>query len=147
LTVPMVEERRNILLVEDTEPDVFLVREALRQAGLEFDLKVFDDGEKAVEFIEALDRDNGQTCPHLVLLDLNLPKRTGEQVLERMRQSPRCGELPVIIVTSSDSPKDKARTSRLGATEYFRKPSRLDEFMKLGPLVRDLLGRRDGLSR
>src|SRR5437899_5382911 len=116
----MTETQCQILLVEDTEPDVFLVREALRQAGLNFELKVFDDGEKAVDFIDALDRDNGQVCPHLVLLDLNLPKRTGEQVLERMRKSPRCGDLPVIIVTSSDSPKDKAQTARLGATEYFR---------------------------
>src|SRR5207249_771920 len=109
--------RRHILLVEDAEPDVFLVREALRQAGLNVDLRVFDDGEKAVDFIDALDRgDNGHLTPHLVLLDLNLPKRTGEQVLERMRKSPRCGDLPVIIVTSSDSPKDKAHTFRLGAT-------------------------------
>ncbi len=139
----MTETQCQILLVEDTEPDVFLVREALRQAGLKFQLRVFDDGEKAVDFIDTLDRDKREVCPNLVLLDLNLPKKTGEQVLERMRRSPRCGTLPVIIVTSSDSPKDKAHTARLGATEYFRKPSRLDEFMKLGPLVRDLLDGRE----
>jgi len=138
----MAEAQCQILLVEDTQPDVFLVREALRQAGLNFELRVFEDGEKAVEFIDVLDSDGAEVCPNLILLDLNLPKKTGEQVLQRMRQSPRCGALPVIIVTSSDSPKDKAYTSRLGATEYFRKPSRLDEFMKLGPLVRDLLGTR-----
>ena len=139
----MTETQCQILLVEDTEPDVFLVREALRQAGLKFQLRVFDDGEKAVDFIDTLDRDKREVCPNLVLLDLNLPKKTGEQVLERMRRSPRCGTLPVIIVTSSDSPKDKAHTARLGATQYFRKPSRLDEFMKLGPLVRDLLDGRE----
>lgn len=141
----MTDASVEILLVEDTEPDVYLVREALKQAGLDFKLKVFEDGEKAVEFIEMLDRNSSEACPHLVLLDLNLPKKSGEQVLERMRQSPRCGRLPVIIVTSSDSPKDKSQAARLGATQYFRKPSRLDEFMKLGPLVRQLLANSQSL--
>ncbi len=128
-----------IVLVEDAEPDVFLVREALRQAGLNFQLNVLDDGEKAVDFIDTLDADQSVMCPNLILLDLNLPKRSGDQILERMRRSARCGGIPVVVVTSSDSSKDRAETSRLGATHYFRKPSRLDEFMQLGPLVRDLL--------
>jgi len=75
----------------------------------------------------------------LFLLDLNLPKKSGGQVLERVRQSVRCGAVPVVILTSSDSNKDKAQAANLKATGYFRKPSRLDEFMKLGPYLRDLL--------
>lgn len=137
----------NILLIEDAEPDVFLVREALRQAGLSFRLKVLDDGEKAVEFIDHLDGDSNEQCPEVVLLDLNLPKRSGDQILEHMRHSQRCRSVPVIIVTSSDSPKDRAETSRLGATMYFRKPSRLDEFMKLGPLVRGILDQENAAGR
>ncbi len=132
----------DILLIEDAEPDVFLVREALRQAGLDFNLHVVDDGEKAIDFIDRLDRDNSADCPNLVLLDLNLPKRTGDQILEHIRRSERCKNVPVIIVTSSDSPKDKHQTNTLGATGYFRKPSRLDEFMKLGSMVRGLLDSR-----
>ena len=135
----MLESSIDILLIEDAEPDVFLVREALRQAGIPFRLHVLDDGEKAIEFIDSIDGDAKIVCPSLVLLDLNLPKRTGDQILEHIRQSPRCSHVPVLIVTSSDSPRDKYQTSRLGATEYFRKPSRLDEFMRLGPLVRTLL--------
>jgi CheY-like chemotaxis protein len=133
-----------IVLVEDTEPDVFLVREALTQGGLEFDLRVLDDGEKAVEFIENIDSDESVRRPHLVLLDLNLPKKSGGQVLERLRQSPRCGHIPVVILTTSDSPKDRAQTARLGATQFFRKPSRLDDFFKLGLLVRELLTPQPG---
>jgi CheY-like chemotaxis protein len=129
----------NILLIEDAEPDVFLVREALKNAGLNFELNVLDDGEKAIDFIDELDRNGGAGCPHVVLLDLNLPKRSGDQILEHMRQSGRCRNVPVVVVTSSDSPRDKAEASRLGATRYFRKPSRLDEFMQLGPLVRELV--------
>jgi DNA-binding response OmpR family regulator len=135
----MSRNRFQIVLVEDAEPDVILVREALEQSGLDFDLKVFDDGEQGVDFVESIDRDTTVSCPHLFLLDLNLPKKSGGQILERVRQSATCGQVPVVILTSSDSHKDKAQAADLKATGYFRKPSRLDEFMKLGPYVRDLL--------
>jgi chemotaxis family two-component system response regulator Rcp1 len=135
----MGEAQFRVLLVEDAEPDVYLMREALKRSGGEFQLQVLEDGEKAVEFIDTLDRDESARCPDLLLLDLNLPKKSGEQVLEHMRRSRRCAHIPVIVVTSSDSPRDKAQTARLGATQYFRKPSRLDEFMALGPLVLSLL--------
>ena len=134
--------RFHIVLVEDAEPDVLLVREALEQSGLDFELQVFDDGEQGVDFIDTMDRDVSLGRPHLFLLDLNLPKKTGGQILERVRQSPTCGKVPVVILTSSDSQKDKAQAAFLNATGYFRKPSRLDEFMKLGPYVRDLLQRQ-----
>ncbi|HUA83845.1 MAG TPA: response regulator [Bryobacteraceae bacterium] len=140
----MPENNKQILLIEDAEPDVFLVREALRQAGIACQLKVLDDGEKAVDFIDGLDENSATPCPNVVLLDLNLPKRSGDQILEHMRQSERCRDVPVVIVTSSDSPKDREQTSRLGATFYFRKPSRLDEFMKLGPLVGEILQKGAG---
>jgi two-component system, chemotaxis family, response regulator Rcp1 len=139
--------RFHIVLVEDAEPDVLLVREALEQSGLDFELQVFDDGEQGVDFIETMDRDVNLHRPHLFLLDLNLPKKTGGQILERVRQSPTCGQIPVVILTSSDSQKDKAQAALLNATGYFRKPSRLDEFMKLGPYVRDLLHRQSEVNR
>ena len=138
----MLNPTIEIVLVEDAEPDVFLVREALGLGGLDFSLRVFDDGEKAVEFIEAIDRGEADPPPHLLLLDLNLPKKTGAEVLERVRKSARCARIPVIVLTSSDSPKDKELTARLGATHYFRKPSRLAEFMRLGEIVRDMLARQ-----
>jgi len=131
--------RYQIILVEDAEPDVFLVREALEQSGIDFDLKVFDDGEQGLQFVETMDRDATATPPHLFLLDLNLPKKTGGQILRHVRQSHTCGHIPVVILTSSDSHKDKAEATDLHATGYFRKPSRLEEFMKLGPYVRELL--------
>jgi chemotaxis family two-component system response regulator Rcp1 len=135
----MSSSRFHIVLVEDAEPDVILVREALEQSGLEFDLRVFDDGEQGVDFVDNMDRDTTITRPHLFLLDLNLPKKSGGQILERVRQSPACAQVPVVILTSSDSQRDKAQAANLKATGYFRKPSRLDEFMKLGPYIRDLL--------
>jgi CheY-like chemotaxis protein len=136
----MGESRFQILVVEDAEPDVLLVQEALERAGLTFELQVLDDGEKAIEFIEQLERDQTSAPPHLVLLDLNLPRMNGGRVLDRLRQSTTCGQIPVVILTSSDSPSDKAQVGQLRATQYFRKPSRLNEFMRLGEVVRDLLG-------
>jgi DNA-binding response OmpR family regulator len=128
-----------IVLVEDAEPDVFLVREALQQNGLDFNLRVFGDGEEASDFFAAVDRDQSASVPRLLMLDLNLPKKTGAEVLENVRKSLRFQTLPVIVLTSSDSPKDRELVTRLGATHYFRKPSRLAEFMRLGAVARGLL--------
>jgi len=133
----------HILLVEDAEPDVFLVREALERSGLDFQLEAVDDGEKAVDYIDKVERYVSIPCPDLLLLDLNLPKRSGVQVIERVRRSKRCKDISVIILTSSDSPNDRAKAAQFKAL-YFRKPSALDEFMKLGPLVKELLERQRG---
>lgn len=84
----MTQDPFNIILVEDAAADVFLVRQALEKDGLNFQLRVLEDGEEAVDFIEDLDRNEDVPCPDVMLLDLNLPKKTGDQVLERMRTSP-----------------------------------------------------------
>jgi CheY-like chemotaxis protein len=128
-----------VLLIEDAEPDALLVSEALERGGLNFDLEVLDDGEKAVEFVERVESDDSAACPDLIILDLNLPKMGGCQVLERVRKKSRFQNVPVVILTSSDSPRDRVRTASLGATGYFQKSSRLDDFMKLGPMIRGLL--------
>jgi len=136
---PPEVSRSRVLLVEDADADVFLVREALVRGGIQFELQVLSDGEAAVDFIDRLDEGDSQFVPQIILLDLNLPKKSGGQVLERIRRSPRFGSIPVVVLTSSDSPRDKGLAAQLRATEYFRKPSKLDEYMQLGPLVRDLL--------
>ena len=132
-------ERLHVLLVEDSEADELLMRAALKLDGLECDFVVSEDGEKAIDLIDRLDHGEMNPRPSVVLLDLNLPKKSGVKVLERIRQSPECGEIPVVIVSSSDSPRDQAQVSRLGATRYFQKPLDLMEFMKLGPLVREVV--------
>ena len=128
-----------ILLVEDSEADELLMRAALRLDGLDCDIQVSIDGEKAIQLIDALDSGNASPNPNVVLLDLNLPRKGGARVLERIRQSPKFGNVPVVVVTSSDSLRDKTKVSHLGATRYFQKPLDLGEFMKLGPLVREVL--------
>lgn len=129
-----------ILLAEDNPGDVFLVRRALEKHDLHVKLVVVEDGQAALRFLDQVDNaENGDLCPDLVLLDLNLPRATGSRVLMRIRQSPRCTAIPIIIVTSSDSPLDREVAAQLGATGYFQKPGDLAGFMQLGRIVRNAL--------
>jgi CheY-like chemotaxis protein len=127
-----------LLLVEDSPADVYLVREAIKKEGLNFHLEVADNGEAAIQILNRMDSDPDEPPPGLLLLDLNVPRKDGTQVLDRLRHSPRCGAIPVIMISSSDSPRDRRRAQELGVTEYFLKPSRLAEFMSLGKMVRRL---------
>ena len=127
-----------IFIVEDNPADILLVREALTEHGLVFDLQAAGNGESAIAYIDALDRGDTPSCPDVVLLDLNLPRKSGEEVLERLRRSSRCTDVPTIVITSSEDPGDQAAASRLGVTHYFRKPTDLAAFMELGGLVRTL---------
>lgn len=114
---------------------MFLVETALKLEKLEIDLTVAADGEKMMELMDAMEA--GETpCPDIVLLDLNLPRYSGADLLAKLRGSQECGETPVIIMTSSDAPCDRDVALRLHANGYFRKPSDYAEFMRLGPLVR-----------
>ena len=130
----------SILLAEDSAGDVFLVRRALKQHGIDFDLNVVTDGQEAVQLLDRIDGDASVAPPNLVLLDLNLPRRDGAQILTRLRQSPKLAGTKVVILTSSDSARDRETLLDLGADEYFRKPTDLASFMKLGEVVRRILG-------
>ncbi|HEX4594978.1 MAG TPA: response regulator [Bryobacteraceae bacterium] len=128
-----------VLLVEDSPADVYIVRESLKKHMKDVELQVLNDGEKAFALIEATEADDAAPTPAILILDLNLPKRSGQEILRRVRQSSRFGRIPVVIFTSSDSPLDRAETTRLGATAYFRKPADLEEFMCIGKVVQSVL--------
>ena len=106
-------------------------------------MHVVRDGHKAIQFLDAADSSAAAPCPDLLLLDLNLPMRSGDEVLEHLRAGRRCRDIPVLVVTSSNSDQDRQSVMDLGATGYFRKPSNYDEFMKLGLVVKHLLEPRD----
>jgi chemotaxis family two-component system response regulator Rcp1 len=125
----------SILLVEDNEPDVFLVREVLRHCGFAYQLHVSTDGAQALAFLDRLEADAECADVSVVLLDLNLPKVPGLQVLEQIRKSRRCAAVPVVILTSSDSPSDLAAIQRLRATAYFKKPADVAAYMQLSGVI------------
>jgi DNA-binding response OmpR family regulator len=136
---PAEQVRRRILIVEDNKADVFLICEAINAANLNADVQVVSDGEKALGVFEEADRDNARVPPTLVILDINLPKKNGSQVLRQMRASRRCANAIVLVVTSSDSARDRDLMANLGVNGYFRKPSEYDDFMKLSQIVKVLL--------
>jgi chemotaxis family two-component system response regulator Rcp1 len=121
---------------------VFLIRQAIQKAGINAELHAVDDGEKAVRFFEQADADATAPCPDLILLDINMPRYKGGDILRRLRASPRCANTLVLVVSSSDSQGDRNEMDALGANGYFRKPSEFTEFMKLGQLVGELLNRK-----
>jgi len=131
--------KTELLLIEDNPADVELVEEALAEAALDCGLSVMRDGRQAIDYIEHIESEPAFRFPDLVLLDLNLPKVSGEEVLNRMRSSRKCGGAKVLIISSSDTPSDRERLLKLGANGYFHKPSSLKQFMELGPRVRALL--------
>ena len=134
-----------ILFAEDNPADVELVREALKERSVTCNLHVVADGEQAISFIEQIDRNSALACPKLLLLGLKLPKRDGEQILRHLRASERCGQTAVVILTSSDSPRDIENATRHAALHYFRKPADLEQFMAPGDVVRGVIEReRDG---
>ena len=129
------------LLAEDNRADALIVEEAISLYGLPIELHVVEDGEKAFKFIDRAENDPQFPCPELLLLDLNLPKRSGLEVLERLRASPLCSDIPVLVITSSNSAKDRKEISRLGASGYFQKPASYDAFLKVGEALKNLLDR------
>ena len=124
-----------IVLVEDNAPDVFLIRTALQQAGFQFELQVFADGDEAFTHLAADDVQQ----PDLMLIDLNLPKRSGRDLLQGLMERSTSALPLFIVISSSDSAEDKMAAHRLGAARFFNKPAELDEFMKLGNVVADVL--------
>jgi two-component system, chemotaxis family, response regulator Rcp1 len=121
-----------LLLVEDNEADVVLMQEALCEAGMSADVEVASDGEQALEAL----RDGGP-LPDLVLLDLNLPRKDGREVLEEVKTDPELCGVPILVLTTSQSPADVAFAYRNHANAYLRKPNGLDGLMSVTTAIRD----------
>lgn len=122
-----------ILLAEDNPADVYLVREALDISNRRpVELTVVSDGEEALRWVERAGNSAENQLPDLIVLDLNLPKCDGADILRSIRQRANFVGIPVVILTSSDSPKDRKAIETLGATSFMTKPSDLDEFLDVG---------------
>ena len=132
-----------ILLAEDNRGDMLLVQESLREHQIMHDLHIVRNGQEALDYIGRIGKTGEVPCPDLILLDINLPKGDGSTVLGEIRRRPESAHVPVIVVTSSDSPKDKERMSRLGISYYFRKPTVYEEFIQLGGIVKQVLERQE----
>lgn len=122
-----------ILLVEDNEDDRVLAMHAIRSAGVPCEVEVARDGEDAIARLNA--REPGQPLPALVLLDLNLPRLDGLEVLRRLRSDPQTRHIPVVALTSSREAQDVLKAYQLGANGYVRKPIDFDEFRECARVI------------
>lgn len=120
---------RDVLLVDDNPGDVRLTREALKECGLESALSVAGDGEQALAFLRRAGSHAAAPRPDMVVLDLNLPKVNGRQVLAALAADPGLRDIPVVVLTTSKADKEALRDFEGPLYRYVVKPRELDEFV------------------
>ena len=125
-----------ILLVEDNPGDVFLAKEALKESKMYSHLTVVHDGQAAMDYLTQKNHPDA-VRPDLILLDLNLPRKTGYEVLEEIKNDSRLSRIPVVILTSSEEETDIVRTYSLHANAYITKPVDLNQFIKIVNSIED----------
>ena len=113
-TAKAVDGMPKILVAEDNPADVYLIRAALQEHGIDLPLQVAADGREVLQIICQLEN-TAESQLNLIILDLNLPRHDGIEILQRLRESERLGRVPVVVLTSSDSPRDRILASELGA--------------------------------
>jgi CheY-like chemotaxis protein len=135
----VIDNVSQILLVEDNDADVYLFRKALAAADFKFELTLAQDGAEALAFVRGAGKYSARPIPDLVVLDLNLPKDGGIQVLRAIRERATFANATVAVVSSSASPQDRDETGKLGVDRYVSKPADLEEFLKIGQIFKELL--------
>ena len=120
-----------VLLVEDSPGDVRLTREALKDAKVHISLHVAADGMEAMAFLKREGVHGGAPRPDLILLDLNLPKKDGREVLKEIKESADLGSIPVVVLTTSAASEDVMSSYRLHANCYITKPVDFDKFVSV----------------
>ena len=125
------KRKARILLVEDDLADVELTMETLEESKLDIDLNVVNDGVEAMAYLNKQGKYKSVTRPDLVLLDLNMPKKDGREVLAEIRADEKLKALPVVILTTSSSEEDILKSYNTGVNCYISKPVGLEEFIKV----------------
>jgi two-component system, chemotaxis family, response regulator Rcp1 len=126
-----------VLLVEDSPGDIRLTQEALKDAKIHINLHVVRDGEQAMSFLMREGEHANAPRPDLILLDLNLPKKDGREVLQEIKESPTLKIIPVVILTTSAAEADILRSYLLHANCYITKPVSLDGFLTVVKSIED----------
>jgi chemotaxis family two-component system response regulator Rcp1 len=127
----------HVLLVEDNPGDVRLTKEILKDAKVRISLSVVEDGVEAMAFLRQEGKYASASLPDLVLLDLNLPRKDGREVLTEIKQDPDLKRIPVVILTISNAEKDILKSYNLYANAYVTKPLDLEQFSKIAKAIED----------
>ena len=128
-----------ILVIEDNGSDVFLLDRALKKQDFRYELVHLLNGGEALKFIRKQGVYANAAVPNLILVDLNLSKYTGEDILREIRSAGHLAGVPVCVWSSSRSRRDEVLLKDLGVTRFITKPSGLDQFMDIGRTIKDLL--------
>ena len=134
-----IDVAARILVIEDNDSDVFLLDRALKKQDLQFEMLHLLNGGDALAFIRRQGAYAGGATPDLILVDLNLSKYTGEDILHEIRNAPHLAGVPVCVWSSSRSRRDEAMLKDLGVSQFIPKPSGLGSFMEIGKMIKDLL--------
>ncbi|MBY0524237.1 MAG: response regulator [Gemmataceae bacterium] len=128
----MIAQPLVILLAEDDEGHAYLVRQNLQDSGIANDLVHVKDGQEALDFIRCVGdyRDRTPNGPLLLLLDINMPRVDGVEVLRQLKADPKTEQLPVIMLTTTDDPREIKRCYALGCSSYVTKPVEYDRFVE-----------------
>lgn len=127
----------HILLVEDNEGDILLTTEALHDAKIANDISVVKDGWDAVRFVEQRDEYAKETVPDLILLDVNLPRMNGHEVLKHIKENDAIKHIPVIMLTTSSAESDIMKSYRNHANCYITKPVDVNDFIGVVTSIED----------
>jgi len=127
----------NFLLVEDNPGDVRLTQEALKSHKVQNNLHVVTDGEEAMAFLRKQGKYKDAPRPDIILLDLNLPKKDGREVLAEIKSEPSLKTIPVVIISSSEAEQDIIKSYDLNANCYVTKPVNFDQFIKVVQSIND----------
>ncbi|MFW5895142.1 MAG: response regulator [archaeon] len=132
------DKKKNVLLVEDNPGDILITKEAFDQAEIKADMSIAKDGEEAINFLSKVKKlEEGAKKPDLVLLDLNLPKVNGKEVLKIIKKDKKLKRIPVVILSSSDNKEDIKFTYDLQANCYVKKPSNMHHFITIAKSIGD----------
>lgn len=126
-----------ILLVEDSKGDVGLIEEVFEDAKIRNNLRVVEDGEEAILYLHGEGQFSGVSRPDIVLLDLNLPKKDGREVLEEIKNDEDLKNIPVVVLTTSKAEADILKSYNLHANAYVTKPVDFDQFIKVIKSIED----------
>lgn len=126
-----------ILLVEDSEGDVGLIEEVFEEAKIRNNLHIVEDGEEAILFLRGEKQFSGISRPDIILLDLNLPKKDGREVLEEIKEDDDLKNIPVVVLTTSKAEEDILKSYNLHANAYVTKPVDFDQFIRVIKSIED----------
>ena len=128
-----------IFLVEDNPADVELFQMALQEVGVKYDLVLFEDGAEVINYVCNPETADLQKMPDLMVLDLNLPRNDGLEILQVVRNKPAFADLPIAVLSSSSSSRERASLATFKVREFIAKPPDLEQYMNIGQIVRNLL--------